>query len=172
MQELELTVDFNGIVIFDPALLVGYFSGINVGDNLYGRFVSSDEGDRVVSGGIVLPILGLNDSNYKIILRRAEEPSSVDPGTIIVVNGAFPLKIATKAIIADMATLREWSPDENWHEVSLAPGNYSVNVNGFRKVSEGEVIDFGFELVFEERRLLPKFSGSLDKNMQVLELPS
>ncbi|OIJ41832.1 hypothetical protein [Massilia timonae] len=69
MQKFELIVDFNGIVIFDPSLLAGYFSEINPGDNLYARFVRSDEGERVVEQGIVLPVLGLNDGIYSIILR-------------------------------------------------------------------------------------------------------
>ncbi len=43
MQKFELIVDFNGIVISDPSLLAGYFSEINSGDNLFERFVRSDE---------------------------------------------------------------------------------------------------------------------------------
>jgi hypothetical protein len=34
-----------------------------------------------------------------------------------------------------------------------------------------EIIDFGFEFVFEETAELPTLSGALEKNMQVLELP-
>ena len=69
MQNFELIVDFNGIVIFDPSVLAGYFCEINLGDNLYARFVGSDEGERVVEQGIVLPVLGLDDGICSIILR-------------------------------------------------------------------------------------------------------
>ena len=171
MQNFELIVDFNGIVIFDPSVLAGYFCEINLGDNLYARFVGSDEGERVVEQGIVLPVLGLDDGIYSIILRTDKEPRGIDPKTIIVSNATFPLKIVTKAVISDMATLREWAPGENWREVMLSPGNYAVTVNGFRVIARREIIDFGFEFVFEETEELPTLSGSLAKNMQVLELP-
>ena len=171
MQKFELIVDFNGIVVFDPSFLEGYFSKINPGDNLFERFVRSDEGERVVEQGIVLPVLGLNDGIYSIILRTDKEPRGIDPKTIIVSNATFPLKIVTKAVISDMATLREWAPGENWREVMLSPGNYAVTVNGFRVIARREIIDFGFEFVFEETEELPTLSGSLAKNMQVLELP-
>ncbi|PYD86041.1 hypothetical protein DNF23_45640 [Pseudomonas syringae pv. pisi] len=171
MQNFELIVDFNGIVIFDPSVLAGYFCEINLGDNLYARFVGSDEGERVVEQGIVLPVLGLDDGICSIILRTDKEPRGIDPKTIIVSNATFPLKIVTKAVISDMATLREWAPGENWREVMLRPGNYAVTVNGFRVIARREIIDFGFEFVFEETAELPTLSGALEKNMQVLELP-
>lgn len=62
-------------------------------------------------------------------------------------------------------------PGENWREVMLRPGNYAVTVNGFRVIARREIIDFGFEFVFEETAELPTLSGALEKNMQVLELP-
>lgn len=111
MQNFELIVDFNGIVIFDPSVLAGYFCEINLGDNLYARFVGSDEGERVVEQGIVLPVLGLDDGICSIILRTDKEPRGIDPKTIIVSNATFPLKIVTKAVISDMATLREWAQE-------------------------------------------------------------
>ncbi|OIJ41672.1 hypothetical protein [Massilia timonae] len=46
-----------------------------------------------------------------------------------------------------------------------------MTVNGFRVIARREIIDSGFELVFEETEDLPTLSGSLEKNMQVLELP-
>ena len=171
MQEIEVIVDFNGIVIFDPMLLCGFYPGIAIGENLYRRFTQTDDGDKVVEQGIVLPIIGINDSIYRVLIRDETERSRVDPELIIFSNSEFPLKITSQAIITDMASLLEWNPDEEWQELEIPVGNYSVAINGFRKIENNAIVDFGFEIVFAKRGALPKFSASLTKNMQVLELP-
>jgi hypothetical protein len=57
-------------------------------------------------------------------------------------------------------------------KLNNSPGNYSVWINGFRKVENNEVVDFGFEIVMTRCEGLPVFSASLARNMKVLELTS
>lgn len=171
MQKLKLIVDFNGIAIFDPKLLQRFYGEIGIGENLYERFIRTDDGDKIVAQGIVVPILSINDSTYKIFLRNENEPSSLDPEIIVTSNEVFPLKISHHAVITDMASLLEWDPDEDWQTLDTPPGAYSVRINGFRLIENNLVTDFGFEIVLTESETLPAFTGSLSKNMQVLELP-
>ena len=128
-------------------------------------------GDKVVEQGIVIPIIGINDSAYKVIARIADEESIVSDHLIIKKNSFFPLRVTGRVIIADLATLLEWYPDEGWQDVHVPPGFYSAVVNGFRRVDNDEVVDFGFEIVFTQTNELPQFTGSLTKDMQVLTLP-
>lgn len=172
MHELEVVVDFNGIVIFDPAVLNSFYPGLKRGENLYRSFTQSCDGDEVVRQGIVMPILGINDSIYKVIIRENLEQSKISERLIVVSNAGFPLKISKFAVISDLASFLEWDPDEDWQTLSFSPGNYFVKINGFRKIENNEVTDFGFEVILTRCVELPEFSGSLTENMQVLELPS
>lgn len=171
MQRFEIIVDFGGIVIFDPDRLTEYFGGIDVGTNLYRRFITTDDGERVVEAGIVTPILGINDSIYEVDVRLATEPALVEESLIIFENSSFPLHIRERCIIADLGSLLEWSPPNNWHTINMAPGYYSVNVRGYRNIQNSLVIDFGFEIVFTHMETLPAMSASMTQDMQVLSLP-
>jgi hypothetical protein len=171
MQEIEIVVDFNGIVIFDPECLCSFYPGLEKGANLYRCFTQTVDGDEVVKQGIVVPIIGINDSIYKVIVRGDEGQSKVDPELILVSSGCFPLRISKCAVIADLAVFLERDPDESWQVLNVPAGNYSVKVNGFRKVENNEITDFGFELVLTCCAKLPELTGSLKENMQVLELP-
>ncbi|QJE00291.1 hypothetical protein HH212_09885 [Massilia forsythiae] len=170
MQEIEVVVDFNGIVIFDPERLKEYYGNIDIGTNLLKRFTTTNEGEEVIKQGIVTPIIGINDSAYKVFVREDHEQSEIHPNSIILSNSFFPLGITNRAVISDLSTLYEWYPDENWIEIHIPVGFYSVKINGFHLIENDEIIDFGFEFVFSKEHILPKFSGSLTQNMQVLEL--
>ena len=54
-----------------------------------------------------MPIIGINDSIYKVFLRNESEPSVIDPELIVVSNEVFPLKISSHAVITDLASLLE-----------------------------------------------------------------
>jgi hypothetical protein len=105
-------------------------------------------------------------------LRNESEPSVIDPELIVVSNEVFPLKIFSHAVITDLASLLEWDPDEDWQTLDIPPGIYSVRINGFRLIEDSVVKDFGFEIVLTNSDMLPAFTGALNKNVQVLELPS
>jgi len=171
MKEFEIVVDFNGIVLFEPTLLTEFYTQINLDDNLYERFVRTDDGDKVVNQGIVVPILAINDGIYRVIMRDVNEKSPIPENLIIVNNSTFPLKVVNRAILADMSILLEWSPEDNWHETYIEPGNYQVQIKGFREVINNVVEDYGFEFVLTKCESLPDMTASLTKNMQVRELP-
>lgn len=168
---MSIIVDFNGIVIFDPVLLGAIHPAVGRGENLYRRFTHTPEGDQVVKQGIVVPIIGINDSIYRVLIRDETEQSPIDPDLIVVSNYEFPLKIVSQGVITDLASLLEWNPEEDWQKMNIPPGEYSVRINGFRKIVNNEVEDFGFEVVLTRCECLPAFSASLVRNMQVLELP-
>jgi hypothetical protein len=171
MKSINQIVDFAGIVLFDPELLAEYFGAISEGDNLYKIFTTTDDGEKVVEKGIVVPILGINDSNYEIHLRWGNEPSLIPDDLFILENGIFPLHIKSKLVIADMAVLVEWIAGMGWTYISdVPPGFYEANIKAFRKIESGEVTRFGFEIVLNPSNALPEMSGDLEKDMQVLYL--
>lgn len=172
MQQLDVVVDFGGMVLFDCAGLAAFYGAIDEGANLYARLTTSDEGEKVVDQGIVLPIIGINDSSYRVIVRLAGEASPVPSELVILRNAVFPLRVTGRVVLADLAVLHEWYPDDGWHDVDIAEGCYAVAVNGFRRIEAHCVTDFGFEIVFTPQSDLPACTASLAQDMQVLEPPA
>jgi len=171
MKCINQAVDFAGIVLFAPELLNEYFGTINQGDNLYKIFTTTDDGEEIVKRGIVIPILGINDSSYEVHFRWNSEPSVIPGDLFILENGIFPLHVKSKLVIADMAVLVEWIAGMGWTYIEeVLPGFYEVNIKGFRKIESGEVTRFGFEIVLTPSNVLPELSGDLSKDMQVLYL--
>lgn len=171
MQQFEVVVDFGGIVVFDDQGLRAYVGSIAEGGNLYRRFTSTGDGDKVVEQGIVMPIIGVNDSSYRVLVRMDGEASAVPDELIIVRNASFPLRVTGRLIIADLAAFLEWYPEEGRHRIDVPQGCYAGAVNGFRKVENNVVVDFGFEIVLTPTDALPPMTALLRQNMQVLELP-
>ncbi|NHZ40524.1 hypothetical protein [Massilia aquatica] len=178
MQQFEINVDFNGIIIFDPERLQHYYSGIEAGTNLYRKFTTTEDGDEVVKQGILVPIMGINDSTYPVIVRMADEESLIPEDLIVLSNSAFPLHVKGRAVIADMEVLMDWDVGPGWQDIAISPGLYSVAINGFRKIVEDKaavygyvVAKYGFEVVLTPTNALPECTGSLTKDMQVNALP-
>ena len=171
MNKYDITVDFGGIVVFAPDRLVDYFGKIEIDANIYKTFITSDDGEKVVEQGIVLPILGINDSHYPVFIRYADEEPQVRPGLIIFENRGFPLFVRDRCVIADLGAFLEWSPPDGWIFLDIRPGFYNVTVRGYRDIKNGQVVDFGFELVFTRTEMLPKLTATLTQDMQVLSLP-
>jgi hypothetical protein len=170
MQSFNATTDFNGFVLFDPSALIHFCGGaIAEGTNLWHRFATSDDGDRVVDQGIMIPVLGINDGAYALHVRSDNEASAVtDP--VIVENGLFPLQVCSRLVFADLAVLLEWEDESGWIDVVLRPGLYAVRIRGFRRIENKRVTHCGFEFVHSATDRLPNRTGSLETNMQVLTL--
>lgn len=171
MKTFHQTVDYNGMVMFDPLRLHEYFGSIKEGDNLFKLFTTTDHGDEVVKRGIAVPILSIDDSYYEILLRRHDEASSIPDEWVIGENGVFPLTISSRLVFADMAVLVEWEDDLGWTTLDeIAPGDYAVTIRGFRQLVGGVIERFGFEIVFEAVLQPVAFTGDLERRMQVLVL--
>lgn len=170
MNRFKLTVDFNGMVLFDPFLLNEFMGGnIEDGRNLWREFSESDRGDEVVKNGVIVPLLGINDSCYKVDVRLQEESSGWTIPAFRT-NSFYPLHVRDRLVLADIAVLLDWTEGAGWHDVSVKPGIYGVEVNGFRLLKAGQVTDFGYEFVLHELEKLPDMTASFEKNMQILTL--
>ncbi|WP_437637620.1 hypothetical protein [Sorangium sp. So ce854] len=162
--------DYNGIVLFEPHLLQQRYGGaIEEGTDLFTRFTTTDEGDRVLAEGLIVPVLAIDDSPYKVIVRRASEPEAAR-GPVIVENGVFPLRVAQGLVVADLVVLREWTEGLGWKPVDVEPGSYGVTVRGFRVLDAAgsRIIEAGYEFVLEPRDALPPLTADVGKNMRVL----
>jgi hypothetical protein len=166
-----ITIDFHGIVLFSPERLKDYFGGsIEDGTNIYRIMTTTDAGEDVINKGIVIPILGINDSTYEVFARTKESPSAIED-LVSFESGIYPLQVTNQLIIADMASLVEWDEGAGWIDVPIRPGHYAVTVRGFRQIIDHEVKRFGFEFILDKRAEAPAFTADMSRSMQVLELP-
>ncbi len=166
--------DYNGIVLFEPAALRELYGGrIRRGANLFRRFTKTDDGDRVLERGIVVPILAIDDAGYSIVIREEGERSPVERW-IVATNGVFPFWVRHEAVLADLAIFREWEDQTDWQRVPIPPGKYGVTIRGFRRMSSDrkKIIDAGYELVLSRARRLPSVTGSTAARMRTLTMPS
>ncbi len=165
-----IITDFNGVVLFEPHLLQQRYGGrIEEGTDLFTKFTTSDEGDAVLTEGLIVPILAIDDSPYKIIVRRSDEPK-VNRGSIVVENGVFPLRVHQELVVADLVVLKEWTEGLGWNAVNIEPGTYAVRVRGFREVDSSgrRITEAGYEFILEPREVLPALTADVGKNMRVM----
>ncbi|UKE74486.1 hypothetical protein [Xanthomonas graminis] len=169
MNCFKLSVDFNGLVLFDPGRLSDHYGGLEVGRNLWADFITTEKGDEVVRQGIIVPLLGINDGLYDVCVRATNEPTMWDVRHLKE-NGGFPLQVSSRLVIADLAVLLEWYPNEGWFDLDIPSGIYEVDIFGCRKVVGGIVESCGYDFVLKTSNGLPHMSAVLDKDMQVLTL--
>lgn len=168
MRILMVDTDFNGIVFFDPCLLRAQAGGsIAPGTDLFTRYTTTEEGDDVIAAGVILPLLAIDDGGYEIVVRRSdEEPPAL--GEIVVENGAYPLHVQQRLMVADLAVLKDWEEELGWQDCDVAPGVYSAVIRGFREAGvDGRITRAGYELTLQRVSELPAPTADLSKNLRL-----
>jgi hypothetical protein len=163
----NVNTDANGIVLFDPGLIVKWRPNLVEGAGLFTELTTTDVGDEVLARGLLVPILAIDDAGYTIIVRTTGESSPV-VGEIVVQNGEFPLHIEGELVVADLALLRDWCPGW-WTHVPIPPGEYAATIRGFRRMgSDGTLTSAGYEVILDRRSKLPHLTGVTGRNMRVI----
>jgi len=165
----DITTDFNGIVLFEPTLLEAFHGSIEEGADLFGRYRTTDEGDQVLSKGIIVPILAIDDAGYQVTVRQSHEAWQ-PPGEIVAENGVFALHVAQRLVLADLVVLKEWVPELGWTIIPVDPGYYVVNIRGFAaRDAKRHITTAGYDIVLERTAELPAVSAELERNMRVFD---
>jgi hypothetical protein len=128
VNTIKLSVDFNGIVMFDPAGLRTLYGDISSGHNLLKDFSESSRGDDVLDIGAALPIMGINDGDYLVRLYVNDNPPS--ERTTVFSDSYFYINVTSHLFIADMAVLWDWEEYTGWNETTVPTGMYKVCVEG------------------------------------------
>jgi hypothetical protein len=131
MLRYDVITDFNGVVIFDPDRLIQFCGGhIDEGADLFTHFMTSNDGDKVIEQGIVIPILAIDDAGYSVEFY-IDEKSGRPKEQIVFENGDFPLYVEKKLVLADLAVLKEWIEGLDWTYVDIPPGYFKAAIRGF-----------------------------------------
>ena len=170
MQHVEVDVEFNGIVVFDPLNLKSYYGNIQNGENLFKRYIETEEGDEVIGAGLIVPILSIDDAGYDVILMKEGEVCEEEKH-IITKNEFLFLEIVEKAIICDLYAIMDWddSISVDYTTMDLSPGKYRVSIGGYREMSGGNIEKAGYILKFAPVDVIGEVTADLGKNMRVLD---
>lgn len=167
INTLNVDVDYNGIVFFDPLRLEKYFDRkIEEDEDLFKLMIETNHGDEVISRGIVLPILAITDAGYTINLFLDE---SCEREGMIFSNGIFPLNVESKLFVADLAAFREWMYGVDWIDTKIPPGIYGTTVNGYCVRDENNhITDCGYDICLSSKKELPIASADMNISNQVM----
>jgi hypothetical protein len=170
MQHVEVDVEFNGIVVFDPLNLKNHYGNIQSGENLFKRYIETDEGDEVIGAGLIVPILSIDDAGYDVVLMKEGEVCEEEK-CVIARNEFLFLEIIEKAIICDLYAIMDWddSISVDYNVVDLVPGKYKVSIGGYRKMLGSNIEKAGYILKFAPVDLIGEVTADLGKNMRVLD---
>lgn len=174
MQHLEVSVEYNGIVIYDPSVLAAHYGGgPPEGTNLFQRYVTTDEGDEVLRAGVVVPVLAIDDAGSEVVVRTAGEAYSHD-AHVVHRNHGFALRVAEAALVTDLYSLIDWSPPASaeWHALELAAGLYRVDVDAFSQYEPGRgIVSAGYIFTFDRRAEVPEVTADTGAYMRVFDQP-
>jgi hypothetical protein len=164
MFPATLNTDFNGYVLFDPETLQAALQRSPAEDeDLYRLFTTTDQGDQVLSSGAIVPFLGVTDGGYAVCVRDDGTPSPFASLDLVAANAVFPLRITSRAFVADLAVMASWQAGLDWHPVELAPDNYSIELRGYRKMSAQTILECGYEFIATRCPELPAMTADLSK---------
>lgn len=165
MWQVTVSVEYNGIVLYDPDVLREELGALRKGTNLFKRFTTTDEGDRVLARGVFVPILAIDDAGYEVHLRMTDEASRVCEDHVLCTNADYALRVTGSLVVADLETLMFWGEGEVNNRIEFPAGKYAVSVRGF---SSPDLSSAGYEIVFTKCRRLPKVTAKTGARMRVL----
>ena len=175
VQQLEVSVEYNGIVVYDPLTVRDYYGGdVREGENLFARYTTTDEGDAVLAAGLIVPVLAIDDAGYEVVVRMAGERHPFDDH-VVHRNHGFALRVTRRALVTDLYSLIDWSAPASaeYAELDLAPGTYRVDVDAFSRYVPGEgIVAAGYLFTFTPRPMLPPVEADAGAYMRVLDQPS
>lgn len=168
MWQLKLVVDFNGIVLFDPAVVGRHIKPLRRGMNLFKKFTTSEMGDQALAAGLFVPVLAIDDSTYDIYVRFDDEASRVQPSLIVCESGPFAFQTVDSLVIADLGALHYWDGIGDGNRLQWSKGTFHVKVRGF---SAPDLSTAGYEFVFTRTPKLRRTPRTEGARMRVLRLP-
>ena len=177
LKQLDLMLDGQGIVVFDPYLLAEFVQQQQLVDsNVFQHFLDNPKvGDEAISRGLILPIYTIPAIDYQIILNDSTT-SAVEADWKRFTTPAFPLTIrSAKVVVADIYSIMDWDaefyldmpldgPESTRVATEWESGDYSVTINGFSERNyEGRgPKNIGYEFLLQKVSTLPRISKDID----------
>lgn len=184
MKQFILDLEFPGIVIFDPLVLISFLEKEKITDvNVFQYFIDNTPiGKKAIEEGIVYPIYSIPSYYYDIFISNANyETPNISNYVKIFEYKKFGLNVESGIlIVADIYTIMNWKDPNfflNYKELydqksdaddffELKSGKYLVEINGLKKKAEDRYgYGYGYNVIFHETNEIPILDDSIDIDM-------
>lgn len=180
MKQFILDLEFQGIVIFDPLVLVNFLKEEKITDADIFQYLIDNPliGKKVMEEGIIYPIYSIPPYEYDIHMSNANyENQNISNYIKVFEYKKFGLKVESGfLIISDIFAIMDWDNPNfflNYKELydqkndtndffELKNGKYLVEINGLKKKSKNE---YGYNIIFHETNEIPSLDDSIDIDM-------
>lgn len=163
-------------ILGDPNCLLNYKNENNLPDDLLTEFTTKETGDKVVEGGIIVPLSGVENLPYTIYFNLSDTTPELlkDRNKLQVRQDGYCLKVENEEIyLFTMPYLRKYKEEQIKNlkklrkaTIKLENGWYSVSVLGGQTLQQS-----GFEPTFEfiiKRSIdKPKYSADISYSFEI-----
>lgn len=169
MKEFYISLEFQGLCLFDPKVLIDFLSNNGINTNqVFDYFINNpDIGKKAINEGVILPIYSIPELNYKIICS-IEDINLIPKEWEIFDFEEFGLQVRSNTIIiSDIYNILNWDePDfflryrDNYQNKTdsndyfeLENGFYNINIIGFREANSNKSpfdLELGYGFVFKK----------------------
>ncbi|MFF2484309.1 hypothetical protein [Paenibacillus sp. NPDC058071] len=174
-SKLRISLNFPGIVVFDPVTLSEYLREKNITVlDLITYFNENEEvGKEVITRGAIIPIYPIPELDYRIIINLESTKDLDFPlEWMLFETEPFPFQVSSElVIISDIVSIMSWEEEffvnyENHLDerstsndyTKIPRGHYGVSIIGYCEPNKGLDADFGYILNFQKHSSLPEFN--------------
>ena len=160
-----------GFALCDPDGLDIFAGGSAIGVDLLTRFTDSEDGDFISKNGIAIPIVGLEEGYYTLVVRNDTDKSLLKSSPRKVSKGWVLHAPTGRVCLCGLGYLKDWNPNNKkvycfnipsgWYEVTIACG---VNTD---QIDEAPIIEFVLHAVESK----PVFTANLNEKFNFSVLP-
>jgi len=156
----EVFSELHGFVLLDPDRLDHHHDGAALHRDLLTLYATTEEGDAVASGGIAIPVMGVEAGDYTLVVRHHRSPSLLSGAPALVSTGWILRATSPHLCLCGAGYLMRWTPEHEkvLHPV-VPPGWYEVEIHCGTSTSHGE--EWIIEFVLRPSPMPPAFTADL-----------
>lgn len=125
----------HGFSLAAPAGFDRYLASLEDG-NAMRRFTTTDAGDHLLAAGHFLPVWGVHQWDYRLVICRGSLPPSEHPllGRLVLPKRGYPIDLGDDGrldVLTNVPELQDTRKGLTRFEVMLWPGKYRAAISGF-----------------------------------------
>lgn len=125
----------HGFSLAAPHAFDRYLDGLEDG-NAMRRFATTDDGDNLMAAGHFIPVWGVHQWDYRLVICRGSLPPTEQPllGRLVLQQRSYPLDLGSDGrldVLTSVPELQNTREGLTRFAVALWPGKYRAAISGF-----------------------------------------
>ncbi|MBQ1026333.1 hypothetical protein [Micromonospora sp. C95] len=156
----------HGFALLDPARLDRHLGTDSTGRDLLELFTTTEAGDAVAREGIALPLTGLAEGCYTMLVRHVADQAPRSAATLSSPGWILGSETGS-LLLCGIGHLRDWRPDHPAHRrVTVPSGWYAIEVRGHPQAEGSD--DGTYEFVLTPAPARPTFRADPARQLALL----